>query len=344
MFKESAECYHQDMDSNKTRDDADLNYLYLLIWLLSSFCYAKPSCLRLARSGTELKSQKFDSQSTIFNVVEAIQTKNQKQLAGLFHTKLKITPDSLSTYFTSFDNIYGPRYDVQIFRVWRLQSSDTKPIECLEDELSLGPHYGHEEQYAIWLQISGEREIGRSFFTLVPHQGWKIGVWHTQQWTFQQKDPDHWIDEGLKLQKKSPWGAFIYLDLAAKLMDGAGYLFLQRKKDAEATLQHLFNLENELKKLRPSIDPAIVGIASAFTPDGPGLEISFVPNPKKSITDLKHDCRTAIRNLLQQKQFSWRTSGGARCRFVEAIDQGFRESPLGGFVMSPTEIASKETK
>jgi hypothetical protein len=195
------------------------------------FADSKGRCLRYARTMKELKDDPYQLKTTVADLIKQIQSGDFVGLHQRFHPRLKLSAREIRRLLDRVKSDYGDSFDLSIYRVWALSTRDGEatPLECPEDELSFGPHYGYDLQFAVWLQVTGPQQVGRILLTLVPFQGWSIGVWHAQQWTYLNLDADRWIASGIEAKaKKQAWQAYVYLDIATKLLDGAGYLFLQK--------------------------------------------------------------------------------------------------------------------
>ena len=141
----------------------------------------------------------------------------------LFHPRLNTSLFAVKEILAKVDTTLGGPLDVSVYRLWALNTVDGSPkgLHCDGDELTVHPHYGYALQFGIWLQIMGQKEIGRAFATIVPvGDKWYLGSFYAQQWTHASKDPIAWAQQAQRdLEKGQKEAAFVEFDVASKLLE-----------------------------------------------------------------------------------------------------------------------------
>jgi hypothetical protein len=170
----------------------------------------------------------------IADLIRAIRTKDALVLQPMFHPRLNTGLFALKEALAKIDATFGGPLDVSIYRLWALNTVDgsAKGLECVDDKVTVYPHYGYSLEFGLWLQVMGQKEVGRIFTTIVPVEDkWYLGSFQSQQWTHAGKDPSAWIDDAAKdVSKGLKESAYVKYDIASKLLESGLNLKALTKK------------------------------------------------------------------------------------------------------------------
>ncbi|MEZ4740945.1 MAG: hypothetical protein R3B45_00605 [Bdellovibrionota bacterium] len=190
------------------------------------------SCLTIHNSlqnGADIIDK--DLKDFLTKLSNGFESRNTSELLPLFHPKILDSLIPIKELLSAMRITLGPPFEVSTYRLWAINTvdGDPSPVTCQEQgkaSLKFWPQFGYNLEFAIWLQILGQKELGRIFATLVNKEGhWYIGALHYHQWTHAGKDFEHWVYEGQKdLRDDSLHSAFIKFDIASKLVYGKNSL------------------------------------------------------------------------------------------------------------------------
>ncbi len=281
-------------------------------------------------------------QDAVHNLIKALNNKNEKDLRDLFNPRLKVKAAQALASLMSLKNIVGTKFTVTNYRVAALNSPDgsTTPIECEDTGVLMHPLYGYPLTVGVWLQASGDNEIARVFAEFVPSKkDWTIGAWHIQQWTHAGKDFAMWYESAQAFaQKNQKASAYIAADLAAKLLDGGGFLVFPVKQEAEAWRDKQMTPEQWIKTVKASFpEEDIVHVATLFIRGGAGVLIRFGIKAELSTAAIKEHCQARLQKALSAE---WAEGiQGIRCGYNFP-----RENPTGEGVLGSILILKEELK
>ncbi len=322
----------------------------------------QPACLTFEYNRVDgFKRQDESLDEAIKEVIKHFNARNVSELQTYFHPRLKVTKTAIRDIFSSIDRVYKIPFEVSVFRLWLVNNPTftADGVLCDEGLIRLFPLYGHPLQTHIWLQLMGQKELGRIFLTLVPLtaeknipgavkgvQGveWKIGAFHIQQWTHREKDYMAWTEEALQAEKKGlKEAAFIKYDLATKLSDGGPYLQMIVRDEilkAQKGVMEKSAWETEIKKQLK--DWTILYLASILARDGAGIVIRIEVPKELSSKELHENCRTIGRELDKKPWFE--EMGGIKCSIVVKGEDPTKEGVLGSIYMGKDEFSGKQKK
>jgi len=274
-------------------------------------------------------------------LLKGLNSSDAKVLLPLFHPQLKVKPAQVAVALTSISRISGGQSEATLFRVYGLNnpSGETDGIVCTEDGLMLYPLYGHPLQAGVWVQVQGRDEVARVFAILIPTKDkWQIGAWHVQQWTHAGKDFAQWRAQGQELSsKKENVAAWVYYDLAEKLLDGGKFMAFPVAKDVVAEQAPLLagkSLQETLNKKLSS--DKVVYASSLFSRKGASILIRFGIEAEWSANAIKEHCRARFKQLSAEP---WMQSiAGIRCDYVTPRESPTKEGALGGIFVDQTTV------
>jgi hypothetical protein len=274
------------------------------------------------------------------NIMQIIKSKNIMALRKAFHPRIKISLTRVSQIFDEINGYYGAG-NISIFRIYALDTinGDPRQIYCNEDELEITTHYGHPLQFAVWIQVSGKREIGRIFITFVPvGDEYKIAAMHQQQWTHKGRDAQRWVAEALidRDAENAP-SAFLKLDLAQKLLNGGNLIETQLARDIETTKQSLLK-KTSLFDLATKIvgDQQLVHVTSFFAPNGIGILFRLYSAQQPALRDIKARCRALGESFYKNK---WaKKIDSIHCDFTDNKNVPTHSGRFGGMTLSQAEF------
>jgi hypothetical protein len=308
---------------------------------------ATPACTIVKsdpRGGTGLDDE---LDAFVRMVIKDIKTKNDTALQLLFHKRLKVALPAVAEALAKLDITYGKPYDVSVYRMWAFNTVDGTPsgLPCAEDGLTAYPHYGYPLQFGLWLQVMGEREIGRIYVTIVPAEGrWNLGSFHVQQWTHASKDFQAWAEDAAKSAHEGhKEAAFIKYDIAAKLLDAGKSLDLKVADDAAKARDAVMTREAWDKSVRDALKGYDVGYTSTLlVVDGAGTLVRIKTPGEISVEDIRHSCQKVAEKLLEQP---WAAdTGGMRCSYILPREDPAKEGGLGGIYLSFAEVRAAKAK
>lgn len=282
--------------------------------------------------------------AVIQSLTMAISTSDDKALLPLFHPQLKVRSAQVKGALTSIQRISGDKVDATMFRAYGINSFDgvTTAIECPEDGLMVYPLFAHPFQAGVWIQVLGRDEITRVYVVLVPtKEKWLIGAWHVQQWTHAGKDFSVWREEAQALAaKKQDITAWLYLDIAAKLLDGGKFLAFPVEKDVASEKSKVFAGKSLKDVLAPKFkNDKLVYASSLFSRKGASLLVRFGIPGEWSANAIRDNCRLKFRELSNEPWMSG--VAGIRCDYVMPRESVEKEGALGGIFVDRDSLAGK---
>jgi hypothetical protein len=266
-------------------------------------------------------------------VIKGIKAGDDTVLLPLFHPQIKVKKSGVKAALISIERITGAKPDASMFRAYAINNptGEVASTDCLEDGLKVFPLYGHPLQVGGWVQVTGKDEVARVYIVLVPTKDqWRIGVWHVQQWTHAGKDFDTWRSEASALRaKKDDIAAWIYLDLAVKLLDGGKYLEFPVAKDLERERAELLGGGSLVEAMKPKFpEDTIVYASSLFSRKGASFLLRFRIPGEWSANAIKKHCTDHHKKLATE---SWMNAmAGLRCDYVLPSESITKEGALGG--------------
>ncbi len=305
---------------------------------------SKESCRQIDRSlRPKLNAIAPGVLKTTNDLIRLVEEKKSGQLAGLFHSRMKISSNQMKLLFKKIGVVYGWPVDVTEHRLWSIHSKKSpKLVACKNDQLAIGPHYGYQIQFGVWLQLLGQRELGRIYASLVEHQPgqWKLGTLHLQQWTHKEVDPYQWVEQALEEKSRgSITQAFIKLDLARKLLNGGGYIYPAFVQDIEKTQSTLIKGGDFYQFFKSKFDvDDVVYAASMFAEDGAGIAIRLLVDQNMKTSELKARCENVVTKIFRQLGPK-ASMGGVRCGYVVNGESFKVDGHLGSRFISKAKIS-----
>ncbi len=268
----------------------------------------------------------------IADLIRAIRTKDALVLQPMFHPRLNTGLFALKEALAKIDATFGGPLDVSIYRLWAINTVDgsAKGLECVDDKVTVYPHYGYSLEFGLWLQVMGQKEVGRIFTTIVPVEDkWYLGSFQSQQWTHAGKDPSAWIDDAAKdVSKGLKESAYVKYDIASKLLESGLNLKAVTAADVAKDRDALFNKKSFgelIHKLLPNKDVAYA--ATMLVTDGAGVLVRMHSPGEISLVDMKVRCRKIADTLAKQP---WTSSlVGVRCAYLMPGEKGEFDGGMG---------------
>ncbi len=269
------------------------------------------------------------------HLVDLLNQQNAQELASFFHERLKIQADKISTVFDLMHSNYGKPFQASLFETYLLRLNDGKPdyINCETSHLSILPQYGYNHQALIWLQVMGKNEVGRLLMAAVPTpKGWRIGSFHSWQWTSGEKDYQSWYQIAQEKSKaKDTFGAYLHADVARKLLQARPYMRFADEEPIEAFKTSLFAdeaaLMQYLKALKVPMQHDIGYFGTTLTGGGINLLFRFKIDKEQSSMAMRQDCEKISDAILKREEFSYLR--GVRCAYNMPTEVLNRDGVLG---------------
>lgn len=296
------------------------------------------------KGGLEFQSSLPELSSQIELLVKVLKTSDEAALVTLFHPRLKIGKDRAYEAFSLVKATLQEPYDFSIYRVWLLNTPNSKGenTRCAEDSLSLGSHFGYKMQAATWIQILGSNDLARIYVSWVPvpDLGWRIGAWHFQRWTHVGSDPESLRDKSLKLFKENKnHEALLTLDLASKLLDYKYFLYPDMRKTMKNQIAEWGGLASLFKKIKDAYPTwPLERVDSLYAEDGVGLNFTLRVPDDQTMPLRQKLCLTTSKEILNNKALALDFLSGVRCAFVLPKESIERDGKLGGRYYSKAEV------
>lgn len=277
-------------------------------------------------------------------LIDSINKASDTDLLLLFHPQLKVKPPQVKAALSSISRIAGDGLQASLFRAYAINNPDCdpQPTNCVEDGLVIRPLYGHRLQLAVWIQVQGSQEVSRIYADLVPSKNkWLIGAWNVQQWTHTGKDFAEWRSQAEKMAlNKQPISAWIFYDIAVKLLDGGKFLSLPVEKDIALEKSKLFDGKDLLAILSPRFTAEkLVYVSSLFSRHGAALLLRFSLDSEWSANAIREHCKAKFKNLLAE---TWaKDLAGIRCDYVLPNEPITKEGALGGIFIDQNSLKAK---
>jgi hypothetical protein len=212
------------------------------------------------------------------------------------------------------------------------------PLVCDGSEdtkLSITPQYGYNLEVGIWLQLMGQRELGRVFAVAVNKDDkWYLGTFHYQQWTHGGKSYADWYIAANDDAKAGLLpAAYLKADLAAKLLDGEGQFELSLHEEMVAYRDKLMVDQNFQKIISDILkDKKVIAAKSIFAKDGAGLMVRFEIPAEISTNDLAADCKKVLGLFKTEKWFG--ALDGLKCGYTMKGEDPNRDGRLGSLYLA----------
>lgn len=304
----------------------------------------KRTCETLATDPAATITADSHLQDTVRELIKALNQGDEKTIRDAFNPRLKVKAGQVAASLMSLKKIVGAKYAVTNYRVFALNSPDgnTAAIPCDEAGIAVHPLYGYPLSAAVWLQATGDEEIAKIFIELVPSKkDWTIGAWHVQQWTHAGKDFGIWFESAQAYaQKGHKASAYITADIAAKLLDGGGFVEFPNRDAAEEWRDKQLTQEAWHKQVR-SIFPQdeIVHLATLFVRGGAGVLMRFGIKAELSANAIKDQCKTHLQKILTSE---WGEAiQGMRCGYNFPRENPKAEGVLGSIYIARDDLKDK---
>jgi hypothetical protein len=282
------------------------------------------SCLILTKGLSSNRLNEVPEVSILIqDLTSVFDSKDATKLQSLFHPRLKLTRSRAAQLIGDLESSYGDRgkINISLFRLYALNTVDGEPgnIDCSEDKLSLGTHYGFPIQIGAWFQIVGRKDLGRLYVTLVPgEKAWHVSAWHLQQWTHATRDAEAWVADALNDSAKNlKPAAYAKLDIAYKLLDGGKFIFMQLRRDIQATKDSILPGEGAwLNIVKQSIPQEPLTYAGTYlAPNGAGALIRLAVDKEPNLETKQKVCNDLSARILSS---SWaKPLAGVHCDFAQ---------------------------
>jgi hypothetical protein len=305
-----------------------------------------PQCSIVSRGLGSSRLLEFPEVNQLIDEIsKSFNNRNGTEFKTLFHPRLKVTSTKATQMLDAIANSYGTRgqVDANLYRAYALFNIDGSPqnIECPDDKLSIGTHYGFPLQFGAWFQITGKKELARLYVSIVPTEtAWRIAAWHLQQWTHIGKDAEAWVAEALSQSTKdNKPAAYAKLDLAYKLLDGGKFIYLQLRKDIEATRDAMLPAEsNWLKTVQSTAPKASIVYAGTFLArEGVGILTRVTTDTEINLKEKEKICGDLANEVFKVK---WTSAlAGLHCDFTTPNSPPERRGVIGGVSIHRTPKA-----
>lgn len=294
-------------------------------------------------------SQKYDflgpeASTTLENLLQNLRSENIEQLQKLFHPRLKIKKSDISGVISSIWASYGKKSSINIYKVMAITNPEDQPelISCQNETFAVRAQFGYPIQLAGLIQITGKKEIGYLFVSLVPYNNsFVIGAFHSWQWTHLHKDHQAWMEEAHKdFAGKRPELAWVKIDIARKLLDGKPYFQDEKLQEYSKIAKDLLKQDQVLADIKSALLPKKVEyVGTSLTTQGISLLIRSRLEKELSTNQLRAFCQESY-EALNVKFPSLKELNGLYCGFLAPSEKDLtRDGAWGGFLYSPAKTS-----
>jgi len=281
---------------------------------------------------------------TLQKLIAAINNNSSDDLLPIFHPQLKVSLRQAAATLTAISRISGKGGQASLFRAYAINNATGEALDtiCEEDGLIIKSLYGHMLQVAVWIQVQGQDEVSRVYADLIPSkEKWLIGAWNVQQWTHTGKDFSEWkarADEWST--KKQNVAAWLYYDIAIKLLDGGKFLEFPVSREIATEQKNMLGGKSFLETINPKFPgEKIVYASSLFSRKGAGVLLRFGLEKEWSANAIREHCRAKFSQLSAE---SWMNStSGLRCDYILPNESPNKEGSLGGMFIDQDVTKSK---
>ncbi len=307
---------------------------------------AKPtaSCELLSKGpGVALADKEVMLHTTLESIMSDLQSDKFDKFNRHFHRRAKVKSDIGDKLRSILAGRYDSPWQFSVFRVWRLKSPDSiKPVfdDCPEaDGARIIGSYGYETQYAVWIQIMGQNELGRLIFSIAPDKGKVlIAGFRVQQWTQLGSDWRVWGSRGEQAEmNKNLRDAYFNYDIAQKLIDGKDFVVYPIQASIKQKRDEMFKQSELVTALNRDLGiSSIAYVGTLLAKEGEGYFIRETIKGERPHGELMDLCLDRGRRM---KTKGWlKDSQGLRCNFLFKGMDPQRDSALGGFYFTAADI------
>lgn len=295
-----------------------------------------PSCKKLTYGNDDSKPWR-EVNKFVENLLVALKGGDAKQFKEMFHERLKVTRSFAEELLSKLNFRFKAGQKISVYKIWALNSPEGKPspIKCDEDFLSLQPAYGYPLQFFVWLQVLGQKEVGRVLVNVVPVKDqWYLGYYFSQQWTHNGKDYESWVKDARdSLAEKKFLPAYAQLDVAKKLTKTNSYIKLEVEKDIETVQGQIMSEAEWQSEIAKSFRPAfnVVTVGTMFAQNGMGLYLGIGIEKEMTTDKTKETCIQAGRVADLNSWFG--SFSALHCSFFLPGEKPEEEGALGGLTL-----------
>lgn len=308
---------------------------------LGSPAFAGADCELLSRGpGVDLQKSEVTLHSFLDEFMTSLRTSKFSTFHQFFHPRAKTPKDIGDKLEAILDNRYNKPWQFSVFRVWRIKSPEgSKALldSCPDsDGAKVISSFGYDRQFAVWIQIMGQNELGRIILSVAPDKA-KMSIvgFRIQQWTQLGDDWQTWTQKAEKAQ--TPLEAYFALDIAQKLLEGQDFVIYPQQAALIESRDKLFTQESLVKKLNGDLKvDSIAYIGSMMTREETGIILREFVSPDEPTQKLNDLCFKRGKELLT---LGWlQAKQSLRCNFLVKGMDPRRDSPLGGLLFTSADL------
>ncbi len=266
-----------------------------------------------------------------------------EKFSDSFHPRAKVAADLGDKIRSIIISRYNAPLQYSVFRVWRIRSpSASKQIldNCPEsDGAKIITSYGYAEQFAVWVQIMGQNELGRLIFSIAPDKGrMSIVGFRIQQWTQSGADWRAWATKGEAAEaKKNIREAYIDYDISQKLLEGKDLVLYPMQTTLVQKRKQVFSQAQLVEKVNSDLGiTSIAYIGTLLAKEGSGIFLREYIAKELSAQVLDKMC--VDRGLGLQKSGWLDLTQGLRCNYIFKGMNPLQDSDLGGYYKTAEDL------
>ncbi|NBQ54438.1 MAG: hypothetical protein EBU49_12795 [Proteobacteria bacterium] len=160
--------------------------------------------------------------------------------------------------------------------------------------------------------------------------GWKIGYFHSQQWTHAGKDPLAWIQSArAALNQKHPYASWVQFDVAEKLLRSNSFASYAAHEAVIAERDSIMSAKDWLAETgKYSEGLRMEDAVSLLVPQGAGVLFKLRLVKELSTVEIQGHCKGIAKVLTQAKLSEGLT--GIRCAYYRPGESLAKDSVTGG--------------
>lgn len=274
-------------------------------------------------------------------LLKSLEASDADGLLSLFHPRLKeAVRNQVLEALALHQTVLKDPLQASILSFWFLHAKDgaVMDLRCEgvhpQESVTVSTHYGYPFQLALWIQLMGEKELGRVFVTLVPKNGtWVLASFHTQKWTHLGRSPDDWVKEaGLELKEDLKISAYIKLDFAKKLYEGSSRFQTSKKDEIGKKQDSVMSRSDWEQAIQAQLSSwKIPYMSSIVMEKGVGLFLRVEYAQEVPPVQTQKDCQQIKDDLSKQPWFH--RISHLRCGFLIRGEDPKKDGVMGSFLI-----------
>ncbi|SMF69583.1 hypothetical protein [Pseudobacteriovorax antillogorgiicola] len=280
----------------------------------------------------------------IGELFDALKNQKWRDFSRFFHPRARVEKDFGDRVKAILDHRYQEPWQFSVYGVWAFLDGERKKdlYECPRaSHMKLVSHSGYQKQYMVIFQLMSQNELGRLVFSIAPKPNKVLTVvgFHIQQWSHNGQDWVKWTEAGNRhLADKNQRSAYIYFDIAQKLLDGGTLAVYNYRQDIISARDKVFSQEEVVKAVQTDTNnPNIAYVGTILSRSDTGMLVRVEIEKEYNAEDLQKKCKTIGQSLVAS---GWLkdVNGGVNCSFIPKGANPKQDSKLGGYYLDRSKL------